>query len=40
MWEPKNVNGHIEVFKDGVFQFSCDNMAEAHREMEEFDESP
>lgn len=40
MLEPKFVNGHVEVYKDGIFLFSCDNMAEARREMEEFDESP
>lgn len=33
MYEPVYVNGHVEVFLDGVFQFSADDMAEAHREM-------
>lgn len=38
MYEPKYVNGHVEVFKDGVFQFSCDTMGEASRELREMDE--
>ena len=33
MYKPRSVNGHIEVYLDGVFQFSCDDMAEAQREM-------
>lgn len=28
-----NVDGHIEVFLSGVFQFSADTMAEAQREL-------
>jgi len=28
------VRGHIEVFLDGVFQFSADTMKEAHEELE------
>ena len=28
-----NINGHIEVFLSGVFQFSADTMAEAQREL-------
>ena len=33
MYEFRHVHGHIEVFLDGVFQFSADNMAEAYREL-------
>ena len=33
MLDPRYVNGHIEVYEDGIFQFSCDTMAEATREM-------
>lgn len=33
MYEFRNVNGHIEVFLDGVFQFSADNMREAEDEL-------
>ena len=29
------VRGHIEVFADGVFQFSADTLAEAEKEIEE-----
>lgn len=28
---------HIEVFLDGIFQFSADNKAEAMRELEEME---
>lgn len=28
----KKVKGYIEVYKDGVFQFTADDMAEALRE--------
>lgn len=38
VYEFKNVNGHIEVFLDGVFQFSGDTMSEAYRDLEEFNE--
>lgn len=30
-----NVNGHIEVYYRGEFQFSADTMAEAYHELEE-----
>lgn len=30
----KNVNGHIEVFLNGEFQFSADTMYEAYNELE------
>ena len=33
MFEMKWVNGHIEVYQDGVFCFSADNRAEAEREL-------
>lgn len=35
MVEYRNVLGHIEVYVDGVFQFSADTMAEAKHELEE-----
>lgn len=31
--EFRNVMGHIEVFRDGEFWFSADNMSEAIKEM-------
>lgn len=34
MVEFRNVLGHIEVYVDGVFQFSADTMAEAKHELE------
>jgi len=34
MVEFRNVKGHIEVFKDGKFQFSADNRQEAEKELE------
>lgn len=33
MYDFKRVKGHIEVYLDGVFQFSADNMSEARREL-------
>ena len=33
MYEFRNVNGHIEVYLDGVFQFSADTKAEAMRDI-------
>lgn len=35
MYDFKNVNGHIEVFKNGEFQFSADTMEEALDEIKE-----
>lgn len=35
MIEYRNVNGHIEVYVDGVFSFSADTMTEARNEMKE-----
>lgn len=35
MYQFKWVREHIEVFLNGVFQFSSDNMSEALRELEE-----
>ena len=34
VYEFEWVRGHVEVFLDGVFQFSADNMKEAHDELE------
>lgn len=33
MYEFRYVNGHVEVFLDGKFQFSADNITEARREL-------
>lgn len=33
----RNVLGHIEVFLDGVFQFSADTMSEALAELKEIE---
>lgn len=33
MYEFRHVNGHIEVFLDGEFQFSADTMQEAYSEL-------
>lgn len=33
--EFRNVNGHIEVYLDGVFLLSADTIAEAMRELRE-----
>lgn len=35
MYEFRNVKGHIEVFLDGVFQFSADTLKEAEDELKE-----
>lgn len=35
MYEFLNVQGHIEVFLDGEFQFSADTMGEAKVEIRE-----
>ena len=34
MIEFRNVRGHIEVYIDGVFQFSADNLREAEQDLE------
>lgn len=34
MYEFVHTKGHIEVFLNGVFQFSADSMSEAMREIE------
>lgn len=34
VYEFEWVRGHVEVFLNGVFQFSADNMKEAHDELE------
>ena len=34
MYEIRWVNGHIEVFLDGVFRFSADNMKEVYEELD------
>lgn len=33
MYEFRHINGHIEVFLDGEFQFSADTMQEAYSEL-------
>lgn len=33
MYEFRNVRGHVEVYLDGVFQFSADTNCEARREL-------
>lgn len=33
MYEFRHINGHIEVFLDGEFQFSADTMQEAYIEL-------
>lgn len=33
MIEFKNVRGYIEVYRDGVFLFSADNITEAKNEL-------
>lgn len=33
--EFRNVRGHIEVYIDGVFQFSADTICEAEAELRE-----
>ena len=38
MYEYRNVNGHIEVYKNHVFCFSADTMEEARKELKEFEE--
>lgn len=35
MYEFRHVRGHVEVYLDGVFQFSADTESEARRELEE-----
>lgn len=34
-YEFRNVHGHIEVYLDGIFQFSADSIPEAKRELGE-----
>ena len=40
MYEFRHVNGHIEVYENGIFVLSADTMGEAYREVysEESDE--
>lgn len=33
MYDFKYVKDHVEVYLDGQFQFSADNMSEARREL-------
>ena len=33
MYDYKYVKGHVEVYLNGVFQFSADNISEAKREL-------
>ena len=39
MYEFRNVRGHIEVFLNGVFQFSADTEREAREELDKHDEA-
>ena len=39
MYEFRQVKGHIEVFLDGVFQFSADTIREAESELEQYEEN-
>ena len=34
MYEIRWVQGHIEVFLNGIFQFSADNMKEVYEELD------
>lgn len=34
MYEIRRVRDHIEVFLNGEFQFSADNMKEVHEELD------
>lgn len=34
-YELRYVNGHVEVYLAGAFQFSADNEAEARKEIDE-----
>ena len=34
MYEFRNVRGHIEVFLNGIFQFSADTLKEAKDELQ------
>lgn len=38
MYEFRRVRGHIEVFLNGKFQFSADNMSEANAEIKKMEE--
>ena len=38
MYEYKPINGHIEVFKNGIFQFSADTIEEAYDETSQEEE--
>ena len=38
MYECRYIDGHIEVFLDGKFQFSADNMREVREELREIEE--
>lgn len=37
MYDMRYVNGHVEVFHGGVFQFSADDKAEAMRELRDLE---
>jgi hypothetical protein len=37
MYEFRQVKGHIEVFLDGVFQFSADTLREAEMELAQYE---
>lgn len=38
MYEFRNVKGHVEVYRDNIFQFSADNDIEAREELETLEE--
>ena len=35
MYQFRHIRGHIEVFLDGVFQFSADTVSEAIHELDD-----
>lgn len=37
MYEFRDVKGHIEVFLNGIFQFSADSISEAEEELAQYD---
>lgn len=37
-YEFRNINGHVEVYSNGQFEFSADNMTEAREELMKIDQ--
>ena len=37
-YEFRNINGHVEVYRNGQFEFSADNMTEVREELMEIDQ--